>query len=337
MGDSERSWDRDDLRVIRALQLAPRASFARIGAVLGMHERTVARRYRALEREGVVRIFGIVNPLAVGQQVWQVRVRCRPDGSEALAHALASRDDVAWVGIAAAGSEVSFSIRTASAARRDLLLTRTLPRTANVLDIDASVVLHMFLGLSSQDWSTLEGLLSAAEAEALAPPAPPVGAGTLRFHPEPYDAALFATLARDGRAGNARLAAAAGISEGRAARRLAALLGQRAVVIDLDLATEAFGYSAGARLLLRVAPARLQEVGEALAALPEVGFVAAMSGRNNLIASVTCRDLGHLYTFTTAHVGSLDGISGMEVLPFMRVVKQAGRLVVDGRLVDPAR
>src|ERR1700722_1624199 len=139
----------DDLRLIRALQLAPRASFARLAGALGIHERTAARRYRRLRRDGILRIFGMVNPMAVGQQFWQVRVRCRPDTSESLAAALAARDDIAWVGVTAAGSEVSFSVRSLSADRRDLLLTRSLPRAAQVLDIDASVVLHIFLGLSS--------------------------------------------------------------------------------------------------------------------------------------------------------------------------------------------
>lgn len=325
----------DDLRLVRALQLAPRASFARIAEVIGMHERTASRRYRRLRREGILRIFGAVNPMAVGHQYWQVRVRCRPDASESLAAALAARDDIAWVGVTAAGSEVSFSVRSLSMEQRDLLLTRSLPRSAHVLDIDASVVLHVFLGLSSRGWSELEGLLTTEEVarlienEAPEPDAIPVPL-------EPYDSAFFDALAADGRATTARLAAAAGISEGRAARRLATLIRTRTLVIDVDLAHEAFGFAVGAQIHFTVSPARLPEVGEALARLPEVGFVAAMSGRDNLMASVACRDLSHLYEFTTGRVGTLEGIVSMEVVPFARVVKQGGGTVVDGRLADPA-
>jgi DNA-binding Lrp family transcriptional regulator len=153
---------------------------------------------------------------------------------------------------------------------------------------------------------------------------------------EPYDAALFDVLAADGRATNARLAAAAGISEGRAARRLATLIRARTLVIDVDLAHDVFGVTIGAQIYFTVSPARLPEVGAALAQLPEVGFAAAMSGRDNLMAAVACRDLSHLYEFTTARVGALEGIVSMEVVPFTRIVKQAGGMVVDGRLVDPA-
>ncbi|GAA1950090.1 Lrp/AsnC family transcriptional regulator [Kitasatospora viridis] len=320
----------DDLRLVRALQLAPRAGFARLAEVLGMHERTVARRYRRLHRAGVLRIFGVVNPLAVGHQLWQVRVRCRPDAAESLAAGLAARDDVAWVAVTAAGAEVLFAIRSHSAERSELLLTRGLPRSARVLDIGAGLVLHVFLGLGSQGWSELAGLLTPAEVEQL-----DVARGEPEeLAPEPYDPAIVRVLAADGRATTARIAEAAGISEGRAARRLAALLRSRTVVIDLDLAHGAFGLTVGAQLCLTVAPARLREVGEALAALPEVGYVAALSGRENLVAAVACRDLRRLYEFTVDRVGALDGVVALEVLPYARVVKQSGGLLVDGRLVD---
>ena len=325
----------DDLRLARALQLAPRASFARLAGAVGIHERTAARRYRKLRRDGILRIFGMVNPMAVGQQFWQVRVRCRPDASESLAAALAARDDIAWVGVAAAGSEVSFSVRSLSADRRDLLLTRSLPRTAQVLDIDASVVLHIFLGLSSRGWSGLDGLLTSEEAARLAGGDAP-GPGVAPVQLEPCDSALFGVLAADGRATTARLAAAAGISEGRAARRLATLIRARTLVIDVDLAHDVFGFSVAAQIHFTVSPAHLREVGEALARLPEVGFVAAMSGRSNLMASAACRDLSHLYEFTTGRAGALEGIVSMEVVPFARVVKQAGGMVVHGRLAQPA-
>ncbi|HEX5293050.1 MAG TPA: Lrp/AsnC family transcriptional regulator [Streptosporangiaceae bacterium] len=325
----------DDLRLARALQLAPRASFARLAGALGIHERTAARRYRRLRREGIVRVAGQVNPMAVGQQFWQVRVRCRPDASESLAAALADRDDISWVGVTAAGAEVSFSVRSLSAGPRDLLLTRSLPRAAHVLDIEASVVLHVFLGLSSRGWSGLGGLLTPAEAARLAEPEGPRRPGPGVPAPAalgPGDSALLDVLAADGRATTAALAAAAGISEGRAGRRLAQLIRDRTLVIDVDLAHDALGFTVPAQVHLTVSPARLRAVGEALAGLPEVGFVAAMSGRSNLMASAACRDLAHLYEFATERAGALEGIVAMEVVPFARVIKQAGALVVDGRL-----
>jgi DNA-binding Lrp family transcriptional regulator len=335
--DPRRSVEIDDLRLVRALQLAPRAGFARLADALGIHERTVARRYRRLRREGILRIFGVVNPLAVGHQLWYVRVRCRPDAAESLAAALAGADGIAWVGVSAAGSEVFFSTRSLPAEQREALLTRSLPRAARVLDIDAAVVLHVFRGLSSRGWSELQELLAPAEIARLAGDDERAGPQVPPVRIEECDAAFLAVLAADGRAPIARLAEAAGISEGRAARRLDTLIRTRALVIDVDLAHEAFGLTIGAQLHLTVGPARLHGVGEALARLPEAGFVAAVAGRHNLVAAVACRDLPHLYELTTGRVGGLDGIVSMEVVPFARIVKQSGGLVADGRLVPPVQ
>lgn len=334
--------DRDDLRIIRSLQLAPRASFARLGATLGLPERTVARRYRTLHGAGVIRVVGLTNPVALGQQVWMVRVHCRPDGTEALASALAQRDDISWVALAAAGSEIHFSMRALSEEQRDLLLTRRLPRASPVLNIEAAVVLHHFLGFRPDDWDVLAEVLTAAETRAVRAESVTTGAtteaaaGALRL--EPHDEAIIAALGRDGRAGYAELAAAAGISEGRVTRRLAALLESGTVVLDLDVASAALGYRAAAYLYLRVTPARLQEVGEALAAQPEVPYVAATTGPYNLLASVKCRDLADLYALSTTRVGNLDGVHTMELSPVLRTVKQAGTLTDRDRLAArPAR
>ena len=68
--------------------------------------------------------------------------------------------------------------------------------------------------------------------------------------------------------------------------------------------------------------------------MPEVGFVAAMSGRNNLHAAVHCRDLDELFEFTSDRVGPLPGVESAEVSPIHRQIKQAGTLVVDDRLQE---
>ena len=158
--------DPADVRLLRALQLSPRASFARLGELLGVPERTLGRRYRALHANGALRIVGVPNARALGQQVWMVRVRCRPDGAAALARALAQRDDLTWVTLHAAGSEIHFSVRAVSEEQRDILLTRRLPRASHVLGIEASVVLHQFVRPHAADWSVFADLLTERRRHA---------------------------------------------------------------------------------------------------------------------------------------------------------------------------
>ncbi|MFE3651966.1 hypothetical protein ACFXO2_29900 [Streptomyces sp. NPDC059152] len=87
-----------------------------MATVLGLSEPTVARRYRRMRRAGAIRVVGVVDPGALGQSRWMVRLRCRPGSATAIAEALAQRDDVGWVALGAAGSEVTCAVRSQSSA-----------------------------------------------------------------------------------------------------------------------------------------------------------------------------------------------------------------------------
>src|SRR5689334_8528335 len=93
--------DRLDEQILRALQLAPRVPFRRVADALGVSEQTIARRYRALQRHGVLRVVAVVDPMALGESDWIVRIRTRPNATLDLGRALAQRPDVAWVSVGA--------------------------------------------------------------------------------------------------------------------------------------------------------------------------------------------------------------------------------------------
>jgi DNA-binding Lrp family transcriptional regulator len=105
------------------------------------------------------------------------------------------------------------------------------------------------------------------------------------------------------------------------------------VFLDVDLSAAALGFASAAVLWLTVSPAELERAGDALSREPEVAYVAAISGAQNLTASVMCRDLTALYHFVTAKVGSIAGVNSLEVSPVLRAVKQAGSLTSGDRLV----
>ncbi|MFD9686404.1 Lrp/AsnC family transcriptional regulator [Kitasatospora sp. NPDC059088] len=330
----------DDVRIIRALQIAPRASFAAIATALGLTEGAVNRRYRRLCADGVIRVAGVVNPGALGQSRWLVRLRCRPGSAPAIADALAGRDDVNWVSLDAAGCEITCATQSRTREQREDLLGQRLPRTAAVLDINAVAMLRQFLGGRGHYWSALQGTLSPQEEAALGGDGPPFTESPVvprdPLHLAPEDEKLLAALAADGRAGLVDLAAAAGLTPGRVSRRLDTLLRHRAVHLDVEIAAAALGYHARAHLWLRVHPSELKSAGRTLAQEPGIAFAAAVSGPWNLHAVAHCRDLDELFEFTSERIGSLAGLQGMEVSPVLRQVKQAGTRLVGDRLVSPA-
>ncbi|MEV6350309.1 Lrp/AsnC family transcriptional regulator [Actinoplanes sp. NPDC051851] len=320
----------EDVRILRALQIDPRIGFATVGAVLGVSELTVARRYRRMCRSGAIRVVGVVDPGALGQSQWLVRLRCRPGSVTAIAEALAQRDDVSWVTLAAAGSEVTCAVRSRSSEERDDLLGRRLPRAAAVLDVRAAVQLRQFLAGRGHYWTALAGVLTPEQETALGATGDGPFTEGVRERAAPLSAAddrLIAALGADGRASLVDLAAATGLTPGRVARRMRELLSRGVVYLDVEIAPTALGLTTRANLGLRVHPARLAEAGRALARMPEVVFAAAVSGPDNLHAVAHCRDLDALYAFTTERLGALPGLDRLEVSPTLRVVKQVGARV----------
>ncbi|WP_182358279.1 Lrp/AsnC family transcriptional regulator [Tomitella gaofuii] len=332
--------DTVDKQIVRALQLRPRAPFSLIGSVLGLSEQTVARRFRRLQRDGLVRVTAGFHARAFGFTSWMVRVRCRPEGAPAVADALARRDDVSWVTIMSGGWEVTFNLSAHSDRDAEELLVRLLPKATTVIDVSAAAVLHSFAGEDPADWQGWRDVLDADQTDrirtppaAARPPAPPRTA----WSPRDGDQAILDALVLDGRTEYAALARAAGTTLGRVRRRVGALLAAGVIYLDVDIAPAATGNTAPVVLWLTVTPGRLDAVGQAVAAHPAVPFAAALTGPANIMASVTTATLDDAYRFITDALGPLDGITGYEVTPILRRVKHAGTYLVDGRLsVSPA-
>lgn len=315
--------DKVDRQIVHALQVDGRATFGRIASVLGVSDQTVARRYRRMRTTGVVRVVGQVSWARTGQIRWHIRLRCRPGNALAIAQALAKRDDTSYIQLLSGGTEVVCVLQVRSAADRDALLLDRLPRTPQVEEVTAQALLHMYYGGPSQP-PTLAAPLTPEQVARLTP-----------SHPEPtaervdlteQDLALAAALAHEGRASHAELAKATGWSESAVRRRMAYLLSERALFIDVDVAEQATEYRVPARLLLSVAPEWLDATGQALAEHPEVAFAATTTGSTNLVAAVVCRDPAGLHAYITNRLAGLRGIHAIETAPVIRTVKGAATI-----------
>ncbi|MET7683141.1 AsnC family transcriptional regulator [Streptomyces sp. NPDC005423] len=326
--------DKVDARILRALQCSPRASFRLVGEVAGVSEQTAARRFQALRRAGVLRVVGLVDPAVYGESRWVARIRCRPDRAGPLADALARRPDISYAGLASGGSEIICVISAPVHVQRDDLLLRRLPKSASVLDMSIDLLIHPFSGPGTDDWTGYGGDLTPAQIRRLVDDRPPAPVGP----PVPLtdeDTPLLDALAEDGRATHTRLAEVTGWSKARLARRLEALESSGALIYDVDLLSERLGYTLDAHLWLRVAPARVQQVGEQLARHDEVAFAGAISGDSNVLVAVICRDTADFYRYLTTRVAAVPGIDGYGVSINVHRLKQAASLISRGRLVHP--
>ena len=309
-----------DRQLAQCLGVDGRASFSAIAEVLGVSDQTVARRYRRLRSAGALRVVGLRYPKS-GSAAWFLRLRCVPGSGEAIAAALARRDDTAWVQLLSGDTEILCSLR-GDGGGTESLLTR-MPRSGRIVAVTTYSRLHMFTG--GPDALGFMDVLPAARVAPLRvaatrprqPPADPQGEAS------ELDAALFAALARDGRTPYADLAAATGWSETTVRRRMDHLHDLGLLYFDLEVDMPSFGFRSPAWLWLSVPPSRLADVGSALAKFPEVAYATATTGPANLAACAVCRDEESLYEFLTAKVGALPGVERVETAPIIRTVKQA--------------
>ncbi|MEV5161191.1 MULTISPECIES: Lrp/AsnC family transcriptional regulator [unclassified Streptomyces] len=327
--------DAVDTRILHSLQISPRAPFRLISEVAGVSEQTVARRFQALRRRGVVRVMGLVNPAVHGQATWVARITCRPDRVDVIAEALTRRPDVSYSHLASGGAEIICTLNAPIAEDRGPdLLPRRLQRSSGVLGVDMALMLHSF----SAPWAHWTGFGPPLSAEAVAlltahdprserrPEVAPVP-------PRQEDLPLLTALAEDGRASHARLAQLTGWSTNRVGRRLENLEAAGTLYYDVDLLSQRLGWTLQATLWLRTAPAHLHQVGSALVHHPEVAFAGALAGEHNLMAIVICTGPQDFYRYLTTSLAAIPGVDAYTVSIRVRHLKQAASLVTQGRLV----
>jgi DNA-binding Lrp family transcriptional regulator len=312
-------FDDLDRRIVHALQIDARASFARIAGVLGVSDQTVARRYARLRAAGQARVVGLPSVRALRQAWWSVRLECAPGTTREMAEVLARRDDTLWVSMVSGGAELGFGVR--SAEDESPLLER-LPRSRGVVRMTAHLHLHTFFG-GPLGLVNKSGALTAEQVERLRP-ATAAAQDPAGLLDDAADLRLIAELTRDGRTPVADLARAVGWSPSNVRRRLATLHAAGLLYFDVEYDFRLFGLGVRAMLWLSVPPAVLAATGAALATHPEVAFCSATTGPSNLMAIVICSDTPALYTYLTTRVAALPGVERMETLPVTRTVKAIG-------------
>ncbi|MFB9924102.1 Lrp/AsnC family transcriptional regulator [Amycolatopsis halotolerans] len=312
------SLDLLSLKILHALQIDGRASFSRIGDILGVSDQTVARRYARLRATGAVRVVGLTDSETVGEEEWLLRIQCAPEAAAGVAAAVSRHPETRWVQLTSGATEIVCTTR--SAAGGDSALLRDLPRARRVTGVSAHWLLHTFYGGGVTILNKV-GPLTGEQVRALRPP-PPELAGTVAL--SSGDRALVAELTRDGRTTYRDLARTVGLPQSAVQRRLAELRRSGALYFRVDFDDALIGRGTVAILWLSVSPSALVEVGTALAAHDEVTFVGSTTGPTNLYAVVLTTSPRALHDYLTGPVAALPAIGRLETAPLVRPVKRAG-------------
>ncbi len=113
------------------------------------------------------------------------------------------------------------------------------------------------------------------------------------------DARLLLALAEDPRASVMALSQRLGLARNTVQARLSRLESNGSLApLDRRVRPEALGYRLGAYVTVQVVQTSLREVSEALAQIPEVLEVTALSGAADLLVQVVARDADDLWRIT---------------------------------------
>ena len=309
-----------DRRIIHALYIDPRAPFSRLAEVLGSSEQTIARRYRRLYDDRILRVVGQLDSQRLGQSDWAIRIRCAPGSAATVAGKLAQHPDTSWVQLTSGGTEIFSLVHSRDGGQRTPLLLSQLSIGRQVVDYEAYCLLHLFAtGLSAPPWPSDLSPGEIKQLHSSARDSPSIDRAKAKVLDSDWQ--LVQALADDGRAPYRQLAARTHWHETTVRRRVEELTASGVLFFDLDLAGDAFGIRSQALLWMSVAPRSLRAIGQALASHSEFPFVAATSGSTNLVAALVCPDDRSLYEYLTDEMAALDGLDHIETSPVMQFVK----------------
>jgi DNA-binding Lrp family transcriptional regulator len=307
-----------DRRILAALQLDPRASWSKIGRIVGTSETTALRRVQRLRDSGVVIVTALGDPqrCRFGQPVL-LHFSTAPEKKWALAEYLAERPDVQYVSLVTGRCDVMCELISPDGRYLSDILMHQLPDTGLFDASRTAVVLKRFktkdqwsrVLLDGIDFSEFEVDTADGDDEQLAPL-------------DAVDTRILGALVSDGRRTYADVAGEVGISETVVGRRIQALAAskQLSFVAMVDPAT--LGFEVEAMLHLRVELDKLDETARAVAAMSETRYVSATSGDSDLIMDVVLKDTATMYEFVSRSLGSLPGIRDVEIDIVLESVKR---------------
>lgn len=269
-----------DLCIVNALQINPRARWSEIGKVLDVDPVTVMRRWESMRCQGLAWVSA--RPLETPSRgIALVEIECRSGASAKVAAGLSRDPNVRTIDITAGGRDLLVTLNCRDMDRLTWYLVESFAAVPHVSRVRSQLMVTAYTDL--RPWRLRS--LSPAQTEALSrhnaqPAAPPT-----REYDE-VDWSIAAAISGDGRLSTSELAEQARISVSTARRRLNRLLASRQIQLRCELARGVSGWPVLAWFFAEVPSARLDQIGCALAMLPEARLVTSTMGPYNMMFSV---------------------------------------------------
>lgn len=279
----------DELALIDALQINPRASWATLGHVLGVDPATVARRWKRLSTGGHA-----WTTAALGQRQLHsmsmafLQLDCEAGAAPYIADVLAGQPHLITVQHVAGSHDLWAIAVTASLPQLTDYLLGDLPRMSGVRNVRTHMATRVFD--TSRRWR-LRVLPKDAVNALRAQSGQPSSSRPM----DSTDRRIYQALSVDGRVSYAELGEALGLSQRTVQRRLNRLLAAGDVDFRCDLARRFAGWHAAAVLWLDMPDESIETTGRELLTWNETRTCAAVAGPVNMMLTVGLHAVSDLH------------------------------------------
>ena len=137
------------------------------------------------------------------------------------------------------------------------------------------------------------------------------------------DAKIIATLRQDGRASNAGIARAAGVSEGTVRRRLRRLIEEERIFVAAIPNPDMMGNPFEALIGVRVDPDKADMAADTMASMDELAWVTVSTGPFDIYGWVTLTSPSALNDFLRTRVATIPGVRRTETFVHLDVKKRS--------------
>ncbi len=341
--------DQLDRKILRLLKDDGRRPNAEIARAVGVSVPTVRRRLERLQESGVLRIIGLLNPVATGFPVDVFLALTIRDGfALSVGRRLAAMNCVAFVGHTTGRFDM---LVEAFFSNLDALFDFC----AEALDSSGGVIsaeTYFILGVDKFNYmwdlpdesdvppGTAGAMSMGTPGVTQSNPAPPRltgrrketsverseneelwGEGNGRGGLDTLDRQILRLLRDDGRRPNAEIARAVGVSEPTARKRIERLQQSGVLRIIGLLDPAATGFPVYAMMLIEVEPSAAREIGAQLAAMERVANVSYITGRAHVWCEAMLPTNKALHSFLCEELASVPGIIRTEAFQVLAIDK----------------
>ncbi|WP_197321115.1 Lrp/AsnC family transcriptional regulator [Saccharomonospora sp. NB11] len=322
------SLDAEDLDLVAALQVAPRAPLSRLSEVLGWSSSTVSRRLARLESARLLRVIGQLDwPITGRGNPWHVWVDTAPGESDKVASALAELPQTQFVATTTGRADVFCTMQPGHDDDLPALLDRV-PSLDGVRSTHTELVLR---GVTKADSWRLPRLTDEQVSALTTDNVDKLD------EPLELDDDMWATLRLlrgNGRMSTAQVARELGVGQSTAYRMVQALLRRGIVRPRVEIEPNFLGYSLEAIVALTVTPPAIKPVAEALADHRSARYVTIVAGSSSVVHHGIFEDEDALAELLTVDLADLPGVASFDVSVVREVRKRYWLGRAEGRLDD---